>query len=258
MTKEPRAGQVKTRLTPPLTPEEAAALNVCFLLDISRAISITASAGNVRGFAVYTPEGAAAVYREIMPPEFQLVPQRGEALGDRMIFAMEDLFRLGISSVCLIGSDSPTVPLRAFAEAATILEETENTVVMGPTDDGGYYLIGLKRLERTLFEGISWSTDKVLEQTCQRAHQLKLEVHLLPAWYDVDERTTLRRLCEELFGPNENTAGYPAPATRDYLEGLLKREGREKIWRSSQAEVGGSAATPSEATECGVAAQTRT
>jgi uncharacterized protein len=230
MSKAPRAGQVKTRLTPPLTPEEAALLNTCFLRDTAAAIS-TISEGSARGIAVYTPVGTEAAYAEILPAEFQLVPQRGEAFGERMIFALEDLFRLGFEAVCLIDSDSPTAPQQAFAEAVEILAQPDDTVVLGPSEDGGYYLIGLKKLHRALFKDIAWSTERVLEQTIERARQMHLRVHLLVTWYDVDDRRTLRRLCKEFFDPNESKdAGYPAPATRGYLEGFLKREGRERIW----------------------------
>jgi glycosyltransferase A (GT-A) superfamily protein (DUF2064 family) len=103
--------------------------------------------------------------------------------------------------------------------------------VLGPSDDGGYYLIGLKKLHRQLFEGIDWSTERVLEQTIQRAHEINLPVHLLPTWYDVDDRATLSRLCQECFGANGRTSrGYPAPATRSFLDDLLQREGRQRIW----------------------------
>jgi glycosyltransferase A (GT-A) superfamily protein (DUF2064 family) len=119
MTKAPRAGQVKTRLTPPLTPAEAAALNKCFLRDTTALIATIATAGVTRGIAVFTPVDAASSYVGILPAEFELVPQRGEAFGERMIFAMEDLFRLGFESSCLINSDSPTVPQQAFTEATT-------------------------------------------------------------------------------------------------------------------------------------------
>ncbi|HEV2841837.1 MAG TPA: TIGR04282 family arsenosugar biosynthesis glycosyltransferase [Chthoniobacterales bacterium] len=231
MTKAPRAGQVKTRLTPPLTPEEAAALNICFLRDTASAISSAAQNGRAGGIAVYTPLGEESAYEGILPVEFQLVPQRGEAFGERLVSALEDLFRLGFESVCLIDSDSPTVPQRAFTEAATLLAESDEAVVLGPSEDGGYYLIGLKKLHRSLFEDVAWSTERVLEQTIERSRKMNLPVHLLPTWYDVDDRRTLQRLCEEFFGSNENrAAGYPAPATRGYLEELLNREGRERIW----------------------------
>src|SRR5437016_3576103 len=180
MTKAPRAGQVKTRLTPPLTPEEAAALNICFLRDTAEAIANIAAKGIAQGIAVYTPVGAASAYVGVLPAKFQLVPQRGEALGERLMFAMEDLFRLGFESVCLIDSDSPTVPQAVFTKAATILAQPEDAVVLGPSDDGGYYLIGLKKLHRELFEDIAWSTERVLQQTIQRARQINLKVHFLP------------------------------------------------------------------------------
>lgn len=231
MTKTPRAGQVKTRLSPPLTPEEAAAINVRFLRDMTSAISITTSKGAARGFAVYTPVGSQAAYADILPAEFLLLPQRGEALGERLIFALEDLFQLGFASACLVGSDSPTIPPPVFTEAATVLAQLTNTVVLGPTDDGGYYLIGLKKLQRDLFEDIAWSTERVLEQTLDRARQVNLRVHLLPTWYDVDDRMTLCRLCDELFGANaRESEAYPAPATRGFLDEILKREGPERIW----------------------------
>ena len=231
MTKAPRAGQVKTRLTPPLTPAEAAALNKCFLRDTTALIATTAAAGVTRGIAVFTPVDAASSYVGILPAEFELVPQRGEAFGERMIFAMEDLFRLGFESSCLINSDSPTVPQQAFTEATTILAQPNDTVVLGPSEDGGYYLIGLKKLHREIFEDIAWSTEHVLQQTIERARQKNLKVYLLPKWYDVDNRLALQRLCDEFFGPNGSMgAGYPAPATRGYLDALLKREGRDRIW----------------------------
>lgn len=231
MTKAPRAGRVKTRLTPPLSPEEAAALNTCFLRDTAAAIAETAGKGNARGIAVYTPVGAEAAYAGILPEEFELVPQRGDAFGERLVFATEDLLQLGFDSLCLIDSDSPTLPPQAFAQAVEILSHKRDGLVLGPSDDGGYYLIGLKKLQRELFEGIEWSTDRVFEQTVQRAREIGLPVHLLPTWYDVDDRATLIRLCQEFFGANGSTvAGHPAPATRQFLDELLQREGRQRIW----------------------------
>lgn len=219
MTKAPRPGKVKTRLTPPLTAQEAAALNICFLRDT--AASISQVRAGARGIGCYTPEGAENAYREILPPEFLLIPQRGESFGERLIFALEDLFKVGFASVCLIDSDSPTVPARIFAEAVRALAGPDERAVLGPSDDGGYYLIGLQKAHRRIFEEIDWSTGRVLEQTLERAAELSLEVHLLPNWYDVDDRATLDRLCDELFGPNESNAGFAAPATREFLEKIF-------------------------------------
>jgi rSAM/selenodomain-associated transferase 1 len=237
MTKAPRAGSVKTRLTPPLTPEEAAALNICFLRDTTTALAAIVTEGRARGIAVYTPLGAEASYNGILPQNFDLVPQRGEAFGERLISASEDLLRLGFESLCLIDSDSPTVPPAAFAQAVEILSQPGDAVVLGPSDDGGYYLIGLKKLHRALFSGITWSTEHVLEETIARARHLNLNVHFLPTWYDVDDRATLARLCRELFDHEGTSAGYEAPATRDYLDGLLKKEGRGRIWPEVKANA---------------------
>lgn len=231
MTKAPQAGKVKTRLTPPLSSEEAAALNTCFLRDTAAAIAKTAEQEAARGIGVYTPVGAEEAYAGILPEEFELVPQRGDTFGERLVFAAEDLLRLGFASVCLIDSDSPTVPPQAFAQAVTLLSQPKEAVVLGPSDDGGYYLIGLKKLQRELFEGIDWSTERVLEQTIQRAREMEVPVHLLPTWYDVDDRRTLNRLCQEFFGANgAEREGYPAPATRQFLDELLQGEGRQRIW----------------------------
>src|SRR2546423_10035803 len=183
MTKAPYAGRVKTRLTPPLSPEEAAALNICFLRDTAAAIAQTTREKNAQGVAVYTPVGAEAAYIGILPNEFVLVPQRGDVFGERLSAATEDLFALGFDSVCLIDSDSPTVPEKAFAQAVDFLARGEDSVVLGPSDDGGYYLIGLKKLHRRLFESIDWSTDRVLEQTMAAARKMELAVQLLPTWF---------------------------------------------------------------------------
>src|SRR5947207_12618429 len=106
MTKAPRAGEVKTRLIPPLTAEEAAALNICFLRDTASAISTAIRKGkaagkNACGVAVYTPRGAEEAYADILRPHFVLIPQRGESFGERLLFAAEDLFKCGFNSVCL-------------------------------------------------------------------------------------------------------------------------------------------------------------
>ena len=237
MTKAPQAGRVKTRLVPPLTAEEAAELNKCFLRDTVAAISSVCSrrpvgdaskmqfehAGASRseaataacGIAVYTPVGAESAYTDILPGDFSLLPQRGDGFGERLYFAVEDLFKCGFDSVCLIDSDSPTVPAENFQQAVELLSMGEDRVVLGPSDDGGYYLIGVKKPHRHLFEQIDWSTERVLNQTMQRATEIGIEAKLLPPGYDVDDAASLRRLCEELLG--KNAGDGVAPNTRKFL-----------------------------------------
>ncbi len=227
MTKAPRAGQVKTRLQPPLTPEEAAQLNVCFLRDTAAAIR-SALCSDAIGVGVYTPVGSEAAYSDIMPPEFQLLPQRGDGFGERLAFAIEDLFRCGFSSVCLIDSDSPTVSSEIYAQAVSWLARSGDRVVLGPADDGGYYLIGLKQDHSELFDGIDWSTERVLGQTIERAKQLKIEVALLPNGYDVDDRASLNRLCTDLL--DDRASANVAPHTRQFLAGLVAAKGGRRIF----------------------------
>src|SRR5207244_7854618 len=195
MTKAPRAGQVKTRLVPPLTNEEAVQLNRCFLRDTGAGISAYCSCliaprpgrPSVRGVAVYTPVGSESDYTDILPTDFSLLPQRGKNFGERLYFAAEDLFRCGFDSVCLIDSDSPTVPAKHFSRAIELLKTQGDCIVLGPSNDGGYYLIGLKKPHRELFEEIDWSTERVFDQTMRRARGMGLDVKLLPRGYDVDD-----------------------------------------------------------------------
>ena len=221
MTKAPRAGQVKTRLVPPLTPEEAAELNTVFLRDLAASIMRACEMSPAKSIAVYTPPGSEAAYEKILPRDFALLPQRGTTFGERLIFAAEDLFALGFDSVCLINSDSPSVPPQDFAEAAIELAEPADRVLLGPAHDGGYYLIGLKKLHSRLFEEIEWSTERVLQQTKQRAAEIGLRVHELALGVDVDDRATLERLREELL-----SVGSPevAPHTRKFLAELTERK----------------------------------
>jgi uncharacterized protein len=230
MTKVPQAGQVKTRLTPPLSPEESAQLNICFLRDLSASISTASRTTPGCGVGIYTPAGAEAAYENILPPEFYLISQRGSAFGERLACAVEDLFTAGFEAVCLINSDSPTVPASSFAEAANELTKPGDRVVLGPSDDGGYFLIGIKQLHRRLFEEIDWSTERVLDQTVARATELGLEVHRLPPGYDVDDRITLRRLCDELLDKKTRSTTSAAPHTRKFLADIVEREGRDRIW----------------------------
>ena len=219
MTKAPRAGQVKTRLVPPLTPEEAALLNVCFLRDTAAAIA-KACATSARGIGVYTPVGSEAAYIGILPRDFELLPQRGHGFGERPAFAAADLFQCGFTSVCLIDSDSPTVSADIYAQAVEQLSRPNDRVVLGPADDGGYYLIGMKRNYPELFERIDWSTGRVFDQTRQRAREIKLDISLLPTGYDVDDAATLRRLCDELL--SEKAIPDVAPNTRKFLAELAQ------------------------------------
>ena len=225
MTKYPEPGAVKTRLTPPLTAEEAAALNKSFLRDLGRSILLACRETRSRGVAVYTPSGSEAGFSGFLPLGFLLILQRGISFGERLIFALEDLFAVGFASVCLINSDSPLVPASAFASAARELAKDGDRVVLGRSDDGGYYLIGMKKLHRHLFQGIAWSTAQVFEQTVNRAKEIKLPVHELPTGYDIDDEPSLRRLAKELLTAEDSRI---APNTQRFLRETLVRSDQDQ------------------------------
>jgi rSAM/selenodomain-associated transferase 1 len=234
MAKAPRPGKVKTRLAPPLTTDQACALNICFIRDTTDNIHQVTEGSNSAGIVAYTPIGDEEAFEGLLPSGFHLLGQRGDGFGERLLHAAEDLFACGFSGVCLIDSDSPTMPQSALSQAVALLARAGDRVVLGGSDDGGYYLIGVKRMHPRLFERIDWSTERVLEQTLERARKIGLETALLPTWYDVDDAATLERLHRELSpaagetapnvaGPNlagPNFAGYDAKHTRAYLESL--------------------------------------
>ncbi len=181
--KEPLPGQVKTRLTPPFSPEMACRLYHCFLEDI---IEETARLRGMELALAYTPAGAVGFFQSLAPPMAQLVAQEGRDLGERQAWALAWGFEAGYDVVLLRGSDTPDLPGEFMLEAVEKLAAGSAQVVLGPSRDGGYYLIGLKGLHPRLFEGLAWSTGSVLADTLSRASELDLKVHLLPYWQDID------------------------------------------------------------------------
>ena len=221
MSKAPRPGKVKTRLAPPLTLDQSAALNICFLRDTTANIVTVPGAA---GIVCYTPVGDEVAFDNLLPQSFQLIPQRGDGFGERLLLAATDLLRCGFGSVCLIDSDSPTLPHTALQQAVTELARPGDRVVLGGSDDGGYYLIGLKHPHAEIFDHITWSTGSVYRETVDRAHGAGLGLVELPSWYDVDDGATLRTLASELLDAQRpafaTVEGFNASATRDFLVGL--------------------------------------
>jgi rSAM/selenodomain-associated transferase 1 len=190
MAKEPRAGEAKTRLCPPLSLADAAELYRRFLLD---KIEQVRSLRTARPAIAYTPAGARAFFEEVAP-DFVLVPQRGADLGDRLANSLGELLDRGHRGALAIDSDTPTLPLGFLQQALDLVMRPEIDVVLGPTEDGGYYLIGLRTVHRELFEAMAWSTSQVLGETIRRAEARGLQVACLPSWYDIDTPEDLARL----------------------------------------------------------------
>jgi rSAM/selenodomain-associated transferase 1 len=191
--REPVPGKVKTRLAASVGDAAATQLYRAFLLDtIDRVRPLTEE---VRVFMAMAA-GRSHSGLEFPTPWPEIFPQVGEGLGQRMHNAFSDSFDRGFKSVCLIGSDTPTLPTglirRAFEEVRP------GVVVLGPSEDGGYYLIGLASPQIELFQGVRYGTDRVLRDTCRIAERVGLEVTLLGTWYDVDDADDLARLIQEV------------------------------------------------------------
>lgn len=227
MAKAPQPGKVKTRLSPPLTLNQSAAINICFLRDTTENIAAVAESGKAVGIISYTPIGEEALFDNLLPSGFALIPQCGNGFGERLLATAEDILACGYGSVCLIDSDSPTVPVAAFEQAIVELQRPGDRIVLGPSHDGGYYLIGLKRAHPEPFANITWSTSTVFVETVAAAKSAELEVVILPLWYDVDDGPTLDLLTAELLRntppPFTTVPGYSAKHTQVFLQNLLQQ-----------------------------------
>jgi uncharacterized protein len=219
--KTPIAGLSKTRLSPPLRPDECAALSACFIRDLAATIRTIVLDGGVTGYAVYTPAGTEATLRRLLPPGFRLLLQGDGNLGDRLRQATVGLLAHGHAGAILVNSDSPTLPA-SILRAAVAAVRGRDAVVLSPAIDGGYTLIGLSRTHARMFADIPWSTPEVYGLTLVRAQEIGLPVVNVPAWYDVDDAESLALLEAEFGGKHPSfaqpgLAGAEAPATRQFL-----------------------------------------
>lgn len=211
--KMPEPGRVKTRLTDLLTPDEAARLYAAFLED---ALAQYADLGvAVRLYLAPPPPAAAPAW---VPDGVTLHEQAGEGLGARMQRAFLETFAAGAERPVIVGTDHPTLP-DAFLRLAFETLQTPRSVVLGPSDDGGYYLLGMNEFYPQLFAGMRYSHADVFAQTLDRAAGLSAEVTVLPPWYDVDTPAALRRLHADLAASGADAA----PATRAAVADLAAR-----------------------------------
>jgi rSAM/selenodomain-associated transferase 1 len=195
--KAPIPGQVKTRLCPPLTPDEAATLHGSFVLDTLERTKAAAAAFKLTfdRYLACAPSSAHVFFRIMEERQgVRLVDQVGDDLGSRMNQAFETLFAQGYTHGLIVGTDTPSLPLERFQQALAALESHD--LVLGPALDGGYYLIGLNRPIPGLFTEIPWSTEQVLALTQEKAGALGLKTALLAPWRDVDTIDDLQALIE--------------------------------------------------------------
>jgi rSAM/selenodomain-associated transferase 1 len=219
--KTPVAGKSKTRLSPPLRPDECAAISRCFIRDLSATIQSVADEGGAIGCALYTPVGSEPELRKLVPNAFRLMPQGDGDLGARLLKGASDLLDASYAGAILVNSDSPTLPKSILRRAVDAVRQGDN-VVLSPAVDGGYTLIGLSRPHARLFKGMPWSTPEVYQYTLDRARAIDLPVVAVPGWYDVDDAGSFRMLEDELAGRPPSFAppdliGADAPATRQFM-----------------------------------------
>lgn len=197
--KTPAPGKSKTRLSPPLRPEECAEISACFIADLSATIAELGAEGDAEGYAVYTPAGSEAALARLLPPGFGLVLQGEGDLGQRLDKGIADLLARGHVGAILINSDSPTLPKAVLRQAIDLLKSGDRAV-LSPALDGGYTFIGLSRPHPHLFADIPWSTPDVYRLTLERAREIELPVVELAPWYDVDDAASYALLEQELDG----------------------------------------------------------
>jgi len=192
-TREPVAGETKTRLIPRLSKRNAAALAHAFTLDaLTKAQTLRVPiviAGSAPG------DARRASYFRTLARRFSavLVDQGGGNLGERMARALAPLYDAG---AVLIGADTPSLPSRLLARNVALLRRTR--VVLGPSLDGGYYLVGVRGPLPDIFPGIRWGSTQVLAETIRRLKRMRIPYALGPAWYDVDRWSDLMLLAAHL------------------------------------------------------------
>lgn len=219
MAKAPRAGRSKTRLCPPLVPEEAAALSGAFLRDTTETIAEASRVAPITAYGAYAPVGDEAFVTAHMAPGTRLVladgstpaPAGVEGFGGCLLQTVESLLASGHPAACVLSSDVPSLPARLLAETARHLLAPGDRAVFGACHDGGYYILGLKAPHARMFSDIEWSTERVAEQTRARGRELGLDWIELDPWYDVDDADSLRTLLGEDTVP---------PATREVVDRL--------------------------------------
>ena len=219
--KIPRPGHVKTRLTPVLTPDEAARLYRAFLRD---ALDVYADMEvDVRLYLAppYSDEDVQAV-----PDPIAVYEQRGDGLGARMSRAFRDVLQDGYARAVIVGTDHPTLP-PAFVQQSFSTLDGEPTVCIGPSEDGGYYLLGMNAFYPQLFEDMTYSHEDVFADTLTRIGATNAQLTVLPQWYDVDTPAALQRLVDEL-----QASEVVAPRTRALIKQLdlqrLSQRGAEE------------------------------
>ncbi len=211
MAKVPLPGLAKTRLCPPLSPSGAASLAMCFVQDVIE----SALRVNPHVILAYTPTKGRAILEPALPAGLQWLEQQGDNLAERLVAAIAYAYDQGFAPIIVLGTDSPTLPPAFIEQAFGSLSTGSADVVLGPTVDGGYYLVGVRKPEPNIFHDIAWSSPDTFKQTARNVRQLNFKLLTLEQWYDVDTFTDLQSLNDELLrDPNTRER---APQTYRWL-----------------------------------------
>ena len=215
--KNPVPNQVKTRLLSALSPEQAAALYQAFLIDGCSALSKLPT--NDLVIACAPPDGLHEL-KALIGEHATYIPQAGSGLGERLIAASQWAREKNYRKFLIVGSDSPTLPMAYIERAVELLESRD--VVIGPSADGGYYLIGFSKIGAdraipSIFQDIAWSAAHVFRQTLEKVDSVNAALGLLPPWYDVDTPSDLRLLRDHLFAMRLAGCRVPCPKTEREL-----------------------------------------
>lgn len=217
--KVPRPGEVKTRLTPTFTPSEAARIYTAFLRDALRQYECLDVAVRLYVAPPLPEEGLVGV-----PAGVSVHEQEGDGLGERMRNALHDGFAAGHTRLAVVGTDHPTLP-SSFVEQAFAVLDGDPSISIGPSADGGFYLLGMNAQFPALFDGMSYSHDGVLADTLARAKTTGASVNVLPEWYDVDTPADLQRMLTDL-----EQSTVDAPNTRRIVTTLEIRDRLTSAW----------------------------
>ena len=225
IAKAPRPGHVKTRLQAILSPDEAAALGAAFLRDTLGNLIQAAAVVPIAPFVAYAPAGEEARFDGLLPDGVELLLADGadgeaagvDGFGRVLLHTTRALLARGFAAACVLGADSPTLPTAELVRAVRVLLGAEADAVLGPAEDGGYWLLGLRQPHPAPFAGIAWSTDSVADATRTRLRDAGLSTVELAPWYDLDDRAALARLVGELARPGP---AYPAPHTAGLVRQL--------------------------------------
>jgi uncharacterized protein len=181
--RDPVKGKVKTRLSPFLDDDTILELYTCFLRD---SLAKVRQVRNADLFVGVAPSNESGFFTGPHSADIRLFVQEGKELGDKMRRAIQDRLTEGYKRAIIIGSDSPSLPASYIEQAIN----SDKDFVLGPSTDGGYYLIGMREKMLEVFDGVTWGTEKVLQETYERIADTKLE--LLPVWYDIDSPEDLK------------------------------------------------------------------